>query len=74
MSMATQNAVGLKDISVSKVRVKGADGQFVIMINLDEAAAFQTFSVMSCSLSVGRRKFQAGLECCKKDIRLLVEF
>ena len=70
MSMATQNAVGLKDISVSKVRVKGADGQFVIMINLDEAAAFQTPSVMS----VGRRKFQAGLECCKKDIRLLVEF
>ena len=74
MSMATQNAVGLKDISVSKVRVKGADGQFVIMINLDEAAAFQTPSVLSCSLSVGRRKFQAGLECCKKDIRLLVEF
>ena len=38
MLTATQNAVGLKDISVSKVSVKGADGQLVIMINLDEAA------------------------------------
>ena len=41
MLTATQNAVGLKDISVSKVSVKGADGQLVIMINLDEAAAFE---------------------------------
>ena len=41
MSTATQNAVGLKDISVSKVSVKGADGQLVIMINLDEAATFK---------------------------------
>ena len=65
MSMATQNAVGLKDISVSKVRVKGADGQFVIMINLDEAAAFQTPSVMSCSL--------CGMEEISGWIRMLQE-
>ena len=48
MSMATQNAVGLKDISVSKVRVKGADGQFVIMINLDEAAKHLLLCLARC--------------------------
>lgn len=39
MLMATQNAVGLKDISVSKrAGERSRRGQLEIMINLDEAA------------------------------------
>ena len=58
MLMATHNAVGLKDISVSKVTLKGADGRLVIMINLNGAAFKHFLLCLAVLLSVGHGKFQ----------------
>ena len=61
MLTATQNAVGLKDISVSKVSAKGADGQFGNNDKFRRSRCFQTPPVMSSSLSdVGPGTFQAS--------------
>ena len=58
MLMATHNAVGLKDISVSKVTLKGADGRLVIMINLNGAAFKHFLLCLAVLLSVGHGIFR----------------